>query len=160
MAPVVQFSEREKQVWLTFLEASQLLDRQLEHRLRAETGLTHAQFEILLHLSKAPDGRLRMGELGERMVATKSGLTYQVAQLTRAGLVKRSTCPSDDRRGVNAEITPAGRAAIEGAVPCVAAVVRQHLLDVLPADQLAALDEALTRVRDRLRASMRGCCGE
>src|SRR5690349_19079083 len=111
MPPVLNFSAQERQVWRTFLEASQLLDRRMELRLRAETGLTHPQFEILLHLSKAPDGRLRMGELGERMVLTKSGLTYQITQLAKAGLAERHTCaPDDDRRGVLAQITEKGRA--------------------------------------------------
>lgn len=150
-------TERERDVWQTFLEAGQLLDRRMELRLRAETGLTHPQFEILLHLSKAPGGRLRMMELGERMVATKSGLTYQITQLVKAGLVQRSTCPTDDRRGVNAEITEAGRAAVESAGPCVAGVAREHLLDVLSADQLAELHESLVLVRDRLRHGFPSC---
>jgi len=160
VAPVVNFTEHEKQVWLTFLEAGQLLDRRMELRLRAETGLTHPQFEILLHLSKAPHGRLRMMELGERLVTTKSGLTYQITQLAKAGLVQRSTCPTDDRRGVNAEITEAGRAAVEGAGPCVEAVAREHLLDVLSAEQLAELHATLVVVRDRLRSGCVTACTE
>jgi DNA-binding MarR family transcriptional regulator len=152
MPPAGHFSAQERQVWRTFLEASQLLDRRMELRLRADTGLTHPQFEILLHLDKAPDGRLRMWELGERMVTTKSGLTYQITQLVKAGLVRRATCaPDDDRRGVNAEITERGRAAVAEAGPCVEAVAREHLLDVLSAEQLDALHEAMLAVRDRLR---------
>ncbi len=119
MAATVNFSERERQVWLTFLEASQLLDRRMEHQLRTETGLTHPQFEILLHLSRAPGGRLRMTELADRVVTTKSGLTYQITQLAKAGLVERATCGDDDRRGVNAQITAAGISACEAAVPCL-----------------------------------------
>jgi DNA-binding MarR family transcriptional regulator len=159
MSPVVHFSAQERQVWRTFLEASQLLDRRMELQLRADTGLTHPQFEILLHLSQAPQGRLRMWELTERMVTTKSGLTYQITQLVKAGLVRRSSCaPTDDRRGVNAEITERGRAAVAEAGPCVEAVAREHLLDVLSADQLAALHEAMQLVRDRLRRI--SPCGE
>jgi len=157
MPPAGHFSPQERQVWQTFLEASQLLDRRMELRLRADTGLTHPQFEILLHLSKAPQGRLRMWELGERMVTTKSGLTYQVTQLVKAGLVRRSSCaPTDDRRGVNAEITGRGLAAVAEAGPCVEAVAREHLLDVLSAGQLDALQEAMVAIRDKLR-HVSGC---
>jgi len=152
VSAVVNFSAQERHVWRTFLEASQLLDRRMELRLRADTGLTHPQFEILVHLSGSPEGRLRMWELGERMVTTKSGLTYQITQLVKAGLVRRATCaPEDDRRGVNAEITEQGRAAVAEAGPCVEAVAREHLLDVLSADQLEVVHEAMLLVRDRLR---------
>jgi DNA-binding MarR family transcriptional regulator len=154
------FTDHERQVWLTFLEASQLLDRRMEHRLRSETGLTHPQFEILLHLSKAPDGRLRMWDLADRVVTTKSGLTYQITQLAKAGLVARTSCGEDDRRGVNAEITGAGRAAVDSAVPCVQAVAREHLLGVLSTGQLADLHAALTLVRDGLRGGCPGACAE
>ncbi len=157
MARVVDFTAQEGEVWRTFLEASQLLDRRMEARLRAETGLTHPQFEILLHLSKAPGGRLRMMELSERMVTTKSGLTYQVTQLVKACLVCRSSCPTDDRRGVNAEITEAGRQAVAGAGPCVEAVAREHLLDVLSTEQLDQLGHCLSLVRDRLRHGCPPC---
>jgi DNA-binding MarR family transcriptional regulator len=160
MATVVNLSDLEREVWLVFLEAGQLLDRRMEHRLRGETGLTHPQFEILLHLSKAPHGRLRMMDLASRMVTTKSGLTYQITQLEKAGLVERTTCPTDDRRGVNAEITQAGREAVTKAGPCVEAVAREHLLDVLTPDELTALRKSLTMVRDRMRGGCANVCAE
>ncbi len=159
--PKLGLTAHERDVWLTFLEASQLLDRRMEQRLRAETGLTHAQFEILLHLSRAPGGKLRMWDLADRVVTTKSGLTYQITQLTKAGLVERSACrPDDDRRGVNAQITGAGRAAVRDAAPCLHAVAREHLLDVLSDEQLADLHDALTVVRDKLRGGCPGPCTE
>src|SRR5438445_11202849 len=90
-------TDRERGLWLAFIEASHLIERRLDQRLRSETGITHAQYEILIRLSTAPERRIRMSELAEQVVSTRSGLTYQVTQLEKSGLVTRRTCPGDDR---------------------------------------------------------------
>ncbi len=158
MTPGVQFTERERQVWLTFLEASQLLDRQIEQRLRAVTGLTHPQFEILLNLSKAPCARLRMGELAERMITTKSGLSYQITQLEKAGLV----CAPPARATTGAESTPRSpRPAGWPSTPPARASRRWPASTCstrCPPRQLSDLHDSLTLIRDRLRRGLRGCC--
>jgi DNA-binding MarR family transcriptional regulator len=136
--------------WLAFLEVSHLLDRAIDQQLRQDAGLSHAQYEILGRLAAAEGGQLRMSELAEVIVVSRSGLTYQVTQLEKAGLVRREKCPSDDR-GVLATVTSAGRSALDRAAPGHLRVVRENLIDRLTPGQLAALTDGLTAARQRLR---------
>ncbi|HEY9244094.1 MAG TPA: MarR family transcriptional regulator [Streptosporangiaceae bacterium] len=140
----------EMAAWLAFLEVSHRLDRVIEQQLRRDAGLSHAQYEVLSRLESAPGGQLRMSDLAEVIIVSRSGLTYQVTQLEKAGLVRRAKDPSDDR-GVLAILTPDGRAALLRAAPGHLRVVREHLIDALTRAQLTALTEALTAARTRLR---------
>ncbi|GAA2438484.1 MarR family winged helix-turn-helix transcriptional regulator [Streptomyces macrosporus] len=142
--------ELEMAAWQGFLEASNRVARRLEQQLKDEAGLSHPQYEILVHLAAAPDGEIRMTELAERLITSKSGLTYQVGQLERRGLVRRRACPTDVR-GVFAVLTDAGRELLHRAAPGHVAAVREVLVDVLDRDQLAVLAEALGEVGRRLR---------
>ncbi|MFJ4191166.1 MULTISPECIES: MarR family winged helix-turn-helix transcriptional regulator [unclassified Kitasatospora] len=140
----------EMAAWRGFVVASNLLNRRLERQLKDDSGLSHQQYEILVHLSAAPGDSLRMTELADKLVTSKSGLTYQVTQLERMGLVARRSCPSDVR-GVFAELTDQGREMIRQAAPGHVALVRELLIDVLTREQLAVLAEALGTVSARLR---------
>ena len=139
----------EMAAWLAFLDVSHRLDRVIEQQLRRDAGLSHAQYEILSRLEAAPGGRLRMSDLADVIIVSRSGLTYQVTQLERAGLVRRAKSPSDDR-GVLAILTPDGRAALLRAAPGHLRVVREYLIDVLTPAQLTALTSALEAARPRL----------
>lgn len=140
----------EMAAWRGFVTASNLLNRRLERQLKEDCGLSHQQYEILVHLSAAPGDSLRMTELADKLVTSKSGLTYQVTQLERAGLVARRSCPSDVR-GVFAELTDQGREMLRQAAPGHVALVRELLIDVLTREQLAVLAEGLGEVSARLR---------
>ncbi|MET9182546.1 MarR family transcriptional regulator [Kitasatospora aureofaciens] len=140
----------EMAAWRGFVVASNLLNRRLERQLKEDSGLSHQQYEILVHLSAAPGDSLRMTELADKLVTSKSGLTYQVTQLERMGLVARRSCPSDVR-GVIAELTDQGREMIRRAAPGHVALVRELLIDVLTREQLAVLAEGLGEVSARLR---------
>ncbi|MFC6882114.1 MULTISPECIES: MarR family winged helix-turn-helix transcriptional regulator [Actinomadura] len=142
---------RELRAWMGFLAAAHLLDHEIEHQLKADGGLSHGDFEVLVRLAMAPDGRLRMSDLAREAMVSKSRLTYQVTQLERAGLVRRTACESD-RRSVWAELTDEGRAALEKVRPGHRRVVRESLIDVLTPEELDVLGGALTRVADRLRS--------
>ena len=80
--------------WQAFLAAGALLDRRLDQQLRQEAGLSHAHYEILVRLAAAPDGELRMGDLADALYTTRSGLTYQITRLEKAGLVRRGPGPA------------------------------------------------------------------
>jgi DNA-binding MarR family transcriptional regulator len=135
--------------WLAFLEVSHRLDRVIEQQLRQDAGLSHAQYEILSRLEPAPGGRLRMSELADVIIVSRSGLTYQVTQLERAGMVRREK-DANDERGILAVLTAAGRAALLRAAPGHVRVVRHYLIDGLTPAQLSALAEGLAAARDRL----------
>ncbi|MFI5079814.1 MAG: MarR family winged helix-turn-helix transcriptional regulator, partial [Streptosporangiales bacterium] len=102
--------DAEMAAWLAFLEVSHRLDRVIEQQLRRDAGLSHAQYEILSRLESA-GGQLRMSELADVIIVSRSGLTYQVTQLERAGLVRREKDATDER-GVLAMLTADGRAAL------------------------------------------------
>ncbi len=134
---------------MNFLRASHLLDRRIEQQLKADGDLSHPAFEILVSLESAPDGQLRMSDLARRAVVSKSRLTYQVNQLERAGLIRRSAS-SDDGRVAFTSVTDAGRRALARVRPGHRGIVREHLVDLLADDELDILGEALARVVGRL----------
>jgi DNA-binding MarR family transcriptional regulator len=148
----VGLTESERGLWLAFIEASRLIERLLDHRLRTRTGLAYGQYEILVRLLRTPGRRLRMSELADQVVTTRSGLTYQITQLEKAGLVRRQSCPSDDR-GVFAELTEAGERLLDKLVPIHEAVVREYLTGHLAPDQLDVLASALCATRRHLRGA-------
>lgn len=138
--------------WQGFLAASALVNRRLDQQLKDDSGLSHAQYEILVRLAGATDGELRMTELAHGLINSKSGLTYQVTQMEKAGLVRRRSCPSDVR-GIYAVLTEAGRDRLDAAAPGHVAAVREALIDVLTPAQLSAVADGLGEVARRLRDS-------
>jgi DNA-binding MarR family transcriptional regulator len=149
MASTRWLTGEQRQAWLSYIRGSQLLDREVEQQLRQDADLTHAEFEILGRLSSAPEGRLRMGALAGRIVAPKSRLTYQVDRLVARGLVRRERV-ADDRRGVDAVLTPAGTALLRKIAPAHLATVRTNLVDLLSPEDLRALGRIMQHVADSI----------
>lgn len=114
--------ERVPLAWVRLLAAQDALTRPMDQHLRASHGLTIRDYEVLLRLSWAPEGRLTRSELARSVHLTHGGITRLVAGLERAGLLKSASSPSD-RRVVYAELTQAGRERFGEAV-------RTHLEDV------------------------------
>ena len=142
-------SAQEQQDWRAWLAASALLNDRLSRDLQAAHGLTLADYEILVWLSEHPERRLRMSELAERTLASRSRLSHQVDRMERAGLVERQQC-DDDRRGAFAVLTPAGLQAIRSAAPDHVASVRENLVDVLTPEEFRALGAACRKIGDAL----------
>ncbi|MBX6356188.1 MAG: MarR family transcriptional regulator [Micromonosporaceae bacterium] len=135
--------------WRAYIEGSLRLNARLEDDLRAATGLTMADYNVLVVLSEAPRRRLRMGELAERLVFSPSRLTYQISSMERRGLVRRESCPAD-RRGSEAVLTDEGMAKLRASAPHHVASVRQRLIDLLDGSELAALTAVFERVKSAL----------
>lgn len=150
MAETRWLDKREMAAWQGFLEATSRVSRHLEQQLKDDAGLSHPQYEILVRLAEAPEGEARMSDLAQELFASKSGLTYQVGQLEKRGLVARRSCLTDVR-GVLATLTPAGREALVDAAPGHVAAVRDSLIDVLDEEELTVIARALGRVGARLR---------
>lgn len=93
--------------WVNLLQVNQVVDRALEQRLKESEDLSLAEFEVLARLSAAPDRRLKMIDIANLLLASKSGVTRIVDRLERAGLVDREI-PRENRRIVYARLTPAG----------------------------------------------------
>jgi DNA-binding MarR family transcriptional regulator len=142
--------ETEMAAWRAFLSTSHLLERRIEEQLKATAGLTHPQYEILVRLADAPGRQMRMTELARGVVVSKSALTYQIGQLERAGLVERTTCPSDER-GVLAVLTEAGVSCLERVAPGHLEVVRAYLIDRLTRGELETMTTAMCKTEQALR---------
>ena len=132
----------EMRAWRAFLDAQASLLRRLGADLVKNEDMTLAEYDVLVQLSFAPDGRLRMSQLSDRVRLSPSGLTRLVDRLVRSGLVKRGRCASD-RRGTNAILTPAGHARLRRASPVHLRGIREHFSKHLSATQLEAVADAL-----------------
>ena len=140
----------EQKAWRAWLYSAQLLMDRLDRDLTHETGISHAYYEILVALSETPGRKLRMSELADRLLSSRSRLSHAVSRLEERGWVGRELCP-DDGRGQLAVLTDNGFAALEAAAPIHVESVRTHLFDQLSAEQVAAmrdLGETLLRHLD------------
>lgn len=130
----------EQRTWRAFLTVQRLLFDRLERQLQHDSGLPHAYYEILVRLSEAPDRTLRMSQLADSSLSSRSRLSHAVARLEAAGWVRRRSC-AEDRRGSFAELTDAGLAKLEEAAPGHVEAVRADLIDALTPAQQRALRE-------------------
>ncbi|MEV6772171.1 MarR family transcriptional regulator [Nocardia sp. NPDC051030] len=149
MADAKWLNRREMATWQGFLAAGALVGREVEQQLKRE-GLSHAQYEVLVRLAAAPQGRVRMTELADALFTSKSGLSYQITQLEKSDLVRREAVP-DDVRGVIAILTDAGRKRLEQIAPGHVDIVRRVLIDVLTPEQQRVIADGLGEVARRLR---------
>ncbi len=130
--------------WRGLLRVHGALVRELDAELRATHDLSLHEYEVLLVLSQAPDGRMRMSDLAAAVLLSQSGLTRLVDRLARAGSVERTRC-KDDRRGLNAELTGAGLSRLERARPTHLASVRTSFLDQFDDAELGTLADLWER---------------
>ena len=131
--------------WSTFLRAHARVVRALENELQAEQDLALTDYDVLVQLSAADDRRLRMSELADRLLLSRSGATRLVDRLVADGLVERVMCDSD-RRGQWASLTDAGHRRLREASPTHLRGVAEHFLDRFDADELGKLGAMLERV--------------
>jgi DNA-binding MarR family transcriptional regulator len=142
--------QSEQQVWRAYLAASQQLWDRLDDDLQSGTGMPLSEYEILVRLSEAPDGRLRMSQLADLVVHSRSRLTHTVARMERRGLVVRRPC-EEDGRGVLAELTDHGYEVLAKAAPVHVQSVRQHMFDPLTPEEVAVLGRAMRKIAESLK---------
>ncbi|BCY09951.1 MarR family winged helix-turn-helix transcriptional regulator [Actinoplanes sp. L3-i22] len=138
--------------YFALMEVSSLLQYAVDEHLRADGDLSYVQFQILARLVDAPDGRLRMTDLADGLVYSRSGLTYQAGLLDKRGLITRAPSP-DDERSVMVTVTDAGRDLVAHVLPGHVDRVRGLLIEPMTGTDLAALSTVLGRVRDHMRAT-------
>lgn len=143
-------TSREQEVWRAFLDVSRLLFEQLGHQLSDDSGMSLPEYEILVQLSEAPGRRMRMSELADRVVSSRSRITHTVGRMQERGLVQREAC-ADDGRGVLCVLTDAGFARLESAAPGHVENVRTVMFDPLTTDDVEGLGLALAKMREKLR---------
>src|SRR5215217_6345135 len=125
----------EQRAWRAYMYSWMLLGDRLDRELVRESGISHAYYEILVQLSETPGRALRMSELAERCLSSRSRLSHAVSRLEERGWVRRQVC-AEDGRGQLAVLTDEGFAALEGAAPVHVESVRTHLLDQLSPQQI------------------------
>ena len=137
--------------WRAYVVGKALLDAQLNRELQDEHQLALADYELLVRLSEAPCGRVRMSTLAEQVGSSKSRISHQIGRMEKAGLARREECPGD-RRGVFAVLTPRGLEVLRTAAPTHLRGVRDNLVDLLSVQEQLVLAEIFERVLRHLRA--------
>ena len=131
--------------WRGLLRVHSALVKALDSELEAVHDLPLSSYEVLLHLGSAPGGRLRMSELAEHVLLSRSGMTRLIDRLERDGLVARDTC-SRDGRGCYAALTERGRELLEQARITHLEGVRARFLAHFDEDELGTLAAYWERV--------------
>lgn len=149
MGDVRWLDDEEQQAWRLLLRATLTLVDRLDEELRGEHQISLGDYEILAHLSSAPDRALRMRDLAERALVSRSRLTHTVDRLVTRGYVRRQAS-EHDRRGVVAVLTADGLTLLEQAAPTHVDGVRRLLVDQLPRGGARSLVRTLRPVLDQL----------
>jgi DNA-binding MarR family transcriptional regulator len=129
---------QEQRAWRAYLESSKVLFDALDRQLQRDANMPHAYYEILVRLSEADGRGMRMSELADITLSSRSRLSHAVARLEERGWVVREECPTD-RRGQIATLTDDGFAVLTAAAPGHVAAVREYVIDHLSTEQLAQL---------------------
>jgi DNA-binding MarR family transcriptional regulator len=147
-------SEDEQRAWRTTLYTFMLLRRQMDRDLQPY-GISLNDYEILVVLSEAPGRRLRMTELADATVQSRSRLSHQITRMEARDMVRREECEGD-KRGTWTVLTDHGQKTIERLAPYHVDGVRRHFLDRMTSAQLqdmrmtcAPIEEYLRKIRDR-----------
>jgi DNA-binding MarR family transcriptional regulator len=141
----------EMKAWRRYIIASRRLLEALDLDL-ASHELSMADYEVLAQLSDAPDRKMRMSELAEVAMLSRSRLSHRIKVMEKAGWVKREACP-EDKRGFFAVMTGKGWKAIVGAAPDHVESVRTRFVDHLTKDDQRVLSEIFERVTQSLKAN-------
>ena len=148
----LNLAEAQLRAYFALMDVAGLLRHKVEQQLRAAAGITYVQFKVLARLGlDSPTGSLRMTELANEVVYSRSGLTYQAGQMEEAGWVQRGPSPDDDR-GVTLTITDDGRERLARALPGHIEVLRELLFATLTDHDVSALAALLEPVLDHMRA--------
>lgn len=148
VTPVAQtpepLSDQQFEAWKAFIRAQSQVLKVLSDELEAEQGIPLTFFDVLAQLSQA-GGRLRMSELADAVLLSRSGVTRVVDRMVRTGLVRREQCP-EDRRSLYAALTPKGTRALEQALPVHVRGIADHFGRHLSDEEAKTMAAALGRM--------------
>jgi DNA-binding MarR family transcriptional regulator len=143
--PIQLLDEQELRAWRGMLQVHAAVTQELDAEMRAEHGLSLSSYEVLMFVSDAVDERMRMADIAERVLLSRSGLTRLIDRLVAHGFVERCAC-ADDGRGAYAQLTDAGHEKIHAARRTHLAGVRRLFLHRLSGDDQRALGDVWDRV--------------
>lgn len=133
-------TDNEQRVWRQWLSVQARFPAALNRQLQSDHQLSLQDFDVLVHLSEAPEGQLRISALAEQLRWEQSRLSHHLRRMEQRGLVRRAPC-TEDARGFYAILTESGAARLLAAAPGHVATVRRHLFDRLSPAHVTALDE-------------------
>jgi DNA-binding MarR family transcriptional regulator len=142
-------SGQEETLWRAYLSVNTHLLERLDHELQQRSQLSITDFDILASLAEAAQHRLRMSELAERVLVSRSRLTYRVDRLVGLDLVARQEC-EDDRRGLFAILTDSGAKALAEATPGHVHDIQAWFLSAIGSEEHEILSRLLARVDENL----------
>jgi DNA-binding MarR family transcriptional regulator len=143
---MVELNDDEIRAWGGFLRTHARIVRELDQELRDAHGMPLGTFDVLINLALAPEEMLRMRDLADAIVLSRSGLTRLVDRLVREGLLERRRC-GEDARGAWAVLTPAGKRALAKAAPTHIEGVRRRFLSALDGDDQARLGDLWDKLK-------------
>lgn len=149
VTPVRWLNDGEQRMWRGYLDSTRLLMNALDRQLAADAGISLTDYEVLVQLSEAPQRRMRMNELADATMTTRSGATRAIGRLADAGWVRRVEC-DEDKRGMYAELTDAGAAKLASAGPGHVAAVRRTVFDLLSPRDVELFGHAYAQIRANL----------
>lgn len=152
MNDVQWLNDDDERAWRTVLRMHRRLVAQLHRQLQADSGLSLADYEVLVHLTDQPQGRMRPYELQDALDWEQSRLSHHLGRMHQRGLVTRQECP-EDGRGTYVTITDQGRRAIEDAAPGHVQHVRRLFFDMLTPEQVRTLEQLSTRILSGLESA-------
>jgi DNA-binding MarR family transcriptional regulator len=138
-------SAGELAVWRMLQRAQVRIARHLEGELLVAHDLPLASYEVLVQLAESPGRRLRMNDLADRVLLSRSGLTRLIDRLQRDGLVRREAC-EDDARGLYAVLSDRGAARLAEATPTYLRGVRTQFLDLMEDEEIAQVRMMLAKL--------------
>lgn len=142
----------QQRAWRAFFYSSKVLFDALDRQLQRDADMPHGYYEILVRLSETPGRTLRMSDLADSTLSSRSRLSHAVARLEEHGWVLRSPSATDGR-GHNATLTDEGFAALQAAAPGHVEAVRDLAIDALTAEQLEALAVIGETIIERVRVT-------
>lgn len=146
---------REQAAWRAYLDMTARLTARLNREMQQQSGISIADYSVLVQLSEHVDARMRVLELARALGWEKSRLSHQLTRMQQRGLIERSNC-SEDRRGAWIVLTDKGQDTIVAAAPRHVESVRRYMFSELDADQVDALGRISKSVIDVLDAACAG----
>ncbi len=143
-------SDDEQVSWRALLDVMRLLPDRFNRELAKNHGLSLPDFEILVKLSEAPEAQMRMSQLADQTVASRSRLSHECGRLERNGFITRQACEADGR-GYWAVLTDLGWEKLRAAAPDHVETVRSQLVDLLTPSEFAELGRIALKVSEHLK---------
>lgn len=149
MATTGWLDESEATLWQAYRDLGRELQRAFDRQLATDASVSGGEYALLVPLSEAPDGVVRMRDLGLAVGWERSRLSHMVSRMEKRGLLLREECV-DDARGFMVRLTPEGRAALEAAAPGHVATVRRYFFDSLSERERVMMTRVFARLVERL----------